>query len=258
VNANSWDADAYDARFGFVARYGDDLVDALDPRPGQLVLDLGCGTGRHAAAMTLRGARVVGMDADPAMLARARSEHPEVRFVEADATQFDLGILGAERPFDGCLSNAALHWMTEQAPVLHNVRSVLRSGAPFVAEMGGAGNIAALDESLRAALDELGLGEVTIPANHFPTVAQQSTLLEAAGFRVEHAMWFPRPTPLQPGTTAADWTRQFRTAVWDAVPSTAQPALERAVDGHAEHLGLHLDDGWVADYCRLRFRAVAA
>ena len=163
------------------------------------------------------------------MLARARIEHPEVTFVEADATLFDLGTLGAQRPFDGCLSNAALHWMTDQASVLRNVRAVLRSGAPFVAEMGGAGNIAALDESLRAALDDLGLGEIPIPANHFPTVGQQSTLLEAAGFRVEHAMWFPRPTPLHPGTTAAGWTRQFRTAVWDAIPSTSHPALERAV-----------------------------
>ena len=149
MNANSWDADAYDDRFGFVARYGDDLVDDLDPSPGQLILDLGCGTGRHAAAMTARGAQVVGMDADPAMLARARIEHPEVTFVEADATLFDLGTLGAQRPFDGCLSNAALHWMTDQASVLRNVRTALRSGAPFVAEMGGAGNIAALDESLR-------------------------------------------------------------------------------------------------------------
>jgi trans-aconitate methyltransferase len=108
VNDNSWDADAYDDRFGFVARYGDDLVDALDPSPGQLILDLGCGTGRHAAAMTARGAQVVGMDADPAMLARARVEHPEVRFVEADATHFDLVALGGQRPFDGWLSNAAL------------------------------------------------------------------------------------------------------------------------------------------------------
>ena len=257
MNANSWDADAYDDRFGFVARYGDDLVDDLDPGPGQLILDLGCGTGRHAAAMTARGAQVVGMDADPTMLARARIEHPEVTFVDADATLFDLGTLSAHRPFDGCLSNAALHWMTDQASVLHNVRSVLRSGAPFVAEMGGAGNIAALDESLRAALDDLGLGKIAIPANHFPTVGQESTLLEAAGFRVERAMWFPRRTPLLPGTTAAGWTRQFRTAVWAAVPSSSHPALERAVDVHAERLGLHADDGWIADYCRLRFHAIA-
>lgn len=257
MNANSWDADAYDDRFGFVARYGDDLVDELDPSQGQLILDLGCGTGRHAAALTARGAQVVGMDADPTMLARARSEHAEVTFVEADATLFDLGTLGAPRPFDGCLSNAALHWMTDQASVLRNVRAVLRPGAPFVAEMGGAGNIAALDKSLRAALDDLGLGGIPVPANHFPTVGQQSTLLEAAGFRVEHALWFPRPTPLHPGTTAAGWTRQFRTSVWDAVPSASHPALQRAVDVHAEQLGLHLDAGWVADYCRLRFQAIA-
>jgi SAM-dependent methyltransferase len=57
--------------------------------PGQLVLDLGCGVGDHAAALVARGARVVGIDGNQELLAEARSrslEHAEFRL-------HDLGTL---------------------------------------------------------------------------------------------------------------------------------------------------------------------
>ena len=137
MTGNEWDAQAYDTRFGFVGRYGDDLVDLLDAQPGGRVLDLGCGTGPHAAKLTSRGASVVGLDADPRMLRKAAEDHPGVTFVAADATAFDLARLGADRPFDACFSNAALHWMTPQDAVLRNVRSALRKGGRLPRGTGG-------------------------------------------------------------------------------------------------------------------------
>jgi trans-aconitate methyltransferase len=256
MTSNAWNAGEYDASFGFVARYGDDVLTLVDARPGERVLDLGCGTGRHAAALSEVGAIVTGLDADIDMLAVARRDHPHVSFVRADAASFSLGDLGVDEPFDACFSNAALHWMTPQGAVLANVRSVLRGGARFVAEMGGHENIAALDASLRAALAELGR-DVNVPSNYFPTVGQQATNLEAADFRVEMATWFRRPTPLSPGTTAADWTRHFRSIVWAAVPESQHRDLAAAVDRNAQERGLLTAAGWIADYCRLRFVAVA-
>ena len=44
-----WDATGYDASFAFVTAYGADLLGLLDVRPGERVLDLGCGTGHQAA-----------------------------------------------------------------------------------------------------------------------------------------------------------------------------------------------------------------
>jgi SAM-dependent methyltransferase len=61
------------------------LLDAARVGPGDRVLDVGCGLGTLAAAAAARGARVVGADLAPGMLAAARERHPEVEFVEADA-----------------------------------------------------------------------------------------------------------------------------------------------------------------------------
>ena len=254
---NSWDPQAYDGQFGFVGQYGDDVLGLLDPQPGERILDLGCGTGRHAAMIQAVGAQVVGLDADESMLAKASSDHPGIRFVHGDATSLSLAGLEQFEPFTACFSNAALHWMTPQDAVLRGVRSVLQVGARFVAEMGGAGNIAALDSALRAALNDLDLVEIPVVRNHFPTIAEQAALLESAGFRVEFATWFRRPTPLAPGTTAADWTRHFRADTWAQVPADRQLALAARIDEHAAASGLHPDDGWFADYCRLRFVAIA-
>jgi SAM-dependent methyltransferase len=191
------------------------------------------------------------------MLSKARSDHAGVMFVPADATEFSLESLGLSLPFDACFSNAALHWMTPQDAVLRNVRAALREGGRFVAEMGGSGNIAALDASLRAALTDMGLGSVAVPTNYFPTVGEQAVALESAGFRVDLATWFRRPTPLDSGSSAADWTRHFRAMVWAHVPVDVHPDLARAVDAHARELRLWTPEGWFADYCRVRFVASA-
>jgi len=255
MSGNDWNAKDYDGRFGFVGRYGDDVLDLLGSVAGLRVVDLGCGTGRHAAELAARGAEVVGVDADEGMLLKAVHDHPHVRFVMADANELTLAALSAVDPFDACFSNAALHWMTDQERVLGNVRAVLRRGARFVAEMGGSGNIATLDAALRAALKDLDLPHVPVVTNYFPTVDQQVELLGSCGFRVDYAAWFRRPTPLAAGDTAADWTRHFRATTWAAVPEVRHIALSDAVDRHAA--ALHTDAGWTADYCRLRFLAVA-
>ena len=137
------------------------------------------------------------------------------------------------------------------------MRAVLVTGARFVAEMGGEGNIAALDTALRRALAEQCLAGVEVPRNHFPTIGGQAAALEAAGFRVERASWFRRPTPLEPGSTPADWTRHFRAAAWGRIPEPQRAAVAARVNELALAAGLSDSGGWVADYCRLRFLAVA-
>ena len=58
------------------------------------VLDAGCGTGRVAIELARRGVEVVGLDADPGMLAVAREKAPELEWIEADLADFDLFEVG--------------------------------------------------------------------------------------------------------------------------------------------------------------------
>ncbi len=53
-------------------------------------------------------------------------------------------------------SNATLHWIHEPELVLQGVWRALRSGGRFVAELGGKGNIRAMQEAFDVALLELG------------------------------------------------------------------------------------------------------
>ena len=70
------------------------FVSGLVPA-GATVLDAGCGTGRVAARLADLGYDVVGVDVDPAMIAVAREERPELPWVVSD-----LGTLGLGRTFD--------------------------------------------------------------------------------------------------------------------------------------------------------------
>ncbi len=54
------------------------------------VLDAGCGTGRVAIELARRGLEVVGLDADPGMLSTARDKAPELEWVLADLSDFEL------------------------------------------------------------------------------------------------------------------------------------------------------------------------
>jgi SAM-dependent methyltransferase len=103
--------------------YHDFFVERV--RPGERVLDLGCGKGELAFDLADRaGAHVVGIDSNPAVLAfaRARFQHPQLRFVEADV----MG-LAADEPADVVvLSNVLEH--IEDRPEL--LRHLTRAASP--------------------------------------------------------------------------------------------------------------------------------
>jgi trans-aconitate methyltransferase len=249
--AAGWDADRYQRQFGYVSAMAGDLLELLDPRPGEAVLDLGCGTGELAAAIAATGARVWAIDADPAMVAATRRRLGGDRVLLADGHDFTL-----PEPVDAVFSNAALHWMPRPAEVIARVRAALRPGGRFVAELGGAGNIDAILEALAAAMAEAGLPEPACPW-YFPTPGQYASLLEAGGFRVARMEHFARPTPLAGGPDGlADWLTMFGRSMLTQVPAEQLPrVLDRA--GELAGPSLRRDGRFIADYWRLRFLAVA-
>ena len=93
-SSGTWDGEDYQARFDALAADGVDVhgeasfVTMFGPRS---VLDAGCGTGRVAIELARRGIEVVGVDADPSMIATARQRTPELSWLEADLAALDLG-----------------------------------------------------------------------------------------------------------------------------------------------------------------------
>ena len=92
-----WDgaqAGSYDERWKRMAEQGENPhgeVDFVWRYTPATVLDAGCGTGRVAIELARRGVDVVGTDIDADMLAVARSNSPEVEWVQSDLAALDLG-----------------------------------------------------------------------------------------------------------------------------------------------------------------------
>jgi trans-aconitate methyltransferase len=242
-----WQADAYAAHARFVSEHGVGVVDLLDPRPGERILDLGCGDGALTAQIAARGASVLGVDASPAMVAAARARGLEAETVRGEALAFD-------GEFDAVFSNAALHWMTQPEAVALGVARALKPGGRFVAEMGGHGNVAAIRTALIAALAWVAAVETDLTSVwYFPTATAQAALLHRAGLMVESIVLFPRLTPVAAGLDA--WLDTLAAPALALAPETLRPKVRARATALARPALCDGEGQWTADYVRLRFVA---
>jgi trans-aconitate methyltransferase len=250
ATGQDWQAERYARNARFVADLGQPVLDLLDPRPGERVLDLGCGDGVQARRLLDLGCEVVGVDAGPDMVRAATALGVDARVADGHA-------LGFVSEFDAVFSNAALHWMKrDPGAVVAGVTRALRPGGRFVGEMGGHGNVAAITVALLAVLARRGLDGMTAHPWYFPTPAAYRARLEANGFRVESIDLIPRPTPLPKSMSA--WLDTFAEPFLKLLPEAERAAAkEEAVALLAPALRDEAG-AWTADYMRLRFRAVLA
>jgi SAM-dependent methyltransferase len=242
----TWSPETYEANARFVSELGSGVLAWLAPRPGERILDLGCGDGALTARLIEAGAEVVGVDDSPEMLEAARARGIDARRMDARALAFDS-------EFDAVFSNAALHWILPPETVLAGVARALKPGGRFVAELGGHGNIAAIVTAMRAVgrarAADLGLAMPWF----FPTAADYSRMLEESGFAVARTEHFARPTRLSTGMAA--WLETFRQPFFDRFE---EPERGEALAEAVELLRPSLCDRegvWTADYVRLRVEA---
>jgi trans-aconitate methyltransferase len=245
---DKWDSSLYDDRHSFVWKKVGDLIDVLNPRAGDRILDLGCGTGHLTAQIAARGAVVTGLDSSVSMIAQARRNYPKLGFVLGDAGEFRF-----DEPFDSVFSNAALHWIPEAVPVIASVARALKPGGRFVLEMGARGNIARIVEVLGAVLREAGY----TPRNpwYFPSAGEYATLLEQHGFEIEALWTIERWNQLEhPQKGLREWLEMFAGVWFEGVPEKDREGLVAEMESRLRP-GLYRDGAWWADYRRLRVSA---
>ncbi len=247
-----WDAELYDSKHAFVFQYGESLVDLLEVKAGERILDLGCGTGHLTNEISQHGAEVIGIDASAEMVDSAKTAYPGIVFMEKDATDFTF-----DDPFDAVFSNATLHWIHKADQVIKCVYNCLKPGGRFVAEFGAKGNMAHMIAATQKVLIQHGYHHLgTKKVWYFPSLGEYATELEAAGCRVTLATHFDRPTPLQDGREGVSkWLNMFGPNFFEGIEEAEKKQILSEI---TELLGPHYNRGgnWYADYVRLRFVAV--
>lgn len=249
MGPQTWNAAQYARNGRFVADLAGGALGLLDAKPGERILDLGCGDGALTIKIAAAGATVRGVDSSASMVAAAQARGVDARLSNGEA-------LGFDHEFDAVFSNAALHWMQNQEAVLASVHRALKPSGRFVAEMGGHGNIAAIQVALSATFAKHGIDAAEAGQNYFPTQASYESRLRHHGFDVEYIELIPRPT-LLPESGMRGWLETFRGGLFEQLPEADR---HRALDETVRLLEPFLCDDsgqWTADYVRLRFMAVA-
>jgi trans-aconitate 2-methyltransferase len=148
--ARNWDGTTYDRISEPMQRLGLAVLDRLQLRGGETVIDAGCGSGRVTEALCdrLPDGRVIGVDGAPGMIAAARERLGDRAELHVqDLTALDLGVQA-----DAILSTATFHWIPDHPGLFARLRAHTRPGGRLVAQCGGGDNVA----GIRAVVDAVG------------------------------------------------------------------------------------------------------
>jgi ubiquinone/menaquinone biosynthesis C-methylase UbiE len=167
-------------------KWAEDLVDRAQPRTGEAVVDIACGTGVVArlAAGRIGAGRVTGLDLNAAMLAVARTVHGEgaaIDWIEGSA----LDLPFSSGSFDVAFCQLGLQFFPDRAKALREIRRVLAVSGRVALSVyssiertpGAHAFVLALDEVLGTHASRIKRGE-----HAFAHPEQLAALLTEADF----------------------------------------------------------------------------
>lgn len=248
---DQWNPELYDGEHGFVSSYGQHVLSLLDPKKGERILDLGCGTGDLANELSLLDACVVGVDQSESMITQARKKYPAISFDVKD-----ILALGYTNEFDAVFSNAVLHWVKSPQQSLTEIYKSLKRGGRFVAEFGGEGNIQQITDQIMKQKRQMGdHADVESFPWYFPSIGEYTSRMERAGFQVIYAEHIDRPTKLEGKEGLRNWLEMFSSSFFGHIHIEDKHVIFNHIESALESELFHTDH-WVADYKRIRVKGI--
>ena len=246
MNSQNWNAQEYNTNAAFVAQLGNFVLEILAPKPGEKILDLGCGDGKLTLEIQKYGCHVLGIDSSEDMINATKKLGIEGKVISGDRLNFVA-------EFDAIFSNAALHWMLDKDKVVQGVYQALKPGGRFVGEFGAKGNINSVLTAMSTVFQDFpNLGKFNNPW-YFPSIAEYAEVLDKAGFEINYLELIPRPTPLKTGIRG--WLKVFAQGITNHLKSEEQEFFINEVEKRLKPIIFSEENGWIADYVRLRFKA---
>jgi trans-aconitate 2-methyltransferase len=250
TGAREWDADTYDAVSDPQLSWGMEVLERLELRGDETVVDAGCGSGRVTAELAKRlpGGRIIAVDGSQAMVEKARERLSEgAEYVVSDLLELELA-----EPVDLVFSTATLHWIADHDRLFRRLRGVLRPGGRLVAQCGGQGNVTAHAVAIAKVAARPEFGQHLTQAKglwNFASPEETEPRLAAAGF-TDIRCWL-QPKPVQPERPLEFISTVTLGPILDQLPKGKRQPFAEAVLAEEEQ-------PLVLDYVRLNIEAVAA
>ena len=247
TNGHKWNPKGYEEHAHYVYKLGEPLIALLSPTESENILDLGCGNGELTLRLMEFECNVTGIDSSPEMVHAAKENGVNAVVMKAQELSFN-------NEFDGIISNAAIHWMSDIEKVLEGCFRSLKAGGRFVGEFGGEGNVGRIVSATEKYFESHPeLGEFTVPW-YFPSVEEFEEELEYAGFFTEYLELIDRPTPLPTGIKG--WLITFFHGLMSGFTDEQKDSFINEVTETLRPELYNKDTGWHADYVRLRFKTL--
>lgn len=250
TGAREWDADTYDEVSDPQYEWGMEVLERLELRGDEVVVDAGCGSGRVTEQLVERlpGGRVIAVDGSEAMVAKAKERLGDrTDYLVADLVELEL-----DEPVDLVFSTATFHWIQDHDRLFRQIRRLLRPGGRLVAQCGGMGNVADHTKAIAAVAADPDFGRHLTQARglwNFASPEETEPRLGAAGFTGVRC-WL-QPKPVRPSRPLEFISTVTLGPILDQLPEEKRrPFAEAVLAQHGEP--------FVLDYVRLNIEADAA
>ena len=187
-----WDAASYDSLADPQEEWAREVLERLELRGDETVLDAGCGSGRVTRLLIERlpRGRVIAVDASPSMIEMVQGVlRPSDQALLANLTELEL-----DETVDAIFSSATFHWVLDHDQLFQRLHAALRPGGRLEAQCGGEGNVAEFERAIEALSGDERFAPYLrgmLRPWKFAGVGETEVRLERAGFEAVR-LWLER------------------------------------------------------------------